>query len=357
MGNQPMKPRNLWPTSCMPRVMRHGYDGQDMSRDEERNGSERTLPSVLCAHEADELENVVINNDVDRLQYLVKQNIDVNVPLNERGETALILAVKVSHVDIVNILLTSSKCNKNCLNINNCSALDIAMITAFDNRLEPRHTVCWDIIKSLLSSSSEPACKDAMMYVIRTALKYCDEDFIHKLINLAKEHSFSSKLHELLLQKLHRHQPIYIESLDPLLTNVSDFTTKLLKNANQTELPYIVNSMLYYLESYWSSKENKISVVKKLILYATGAGWLWLPQQLSFIERVNPNLAHWCAQQKCRPASLKHCTRNSLRQSFISIVSDGLVNLVIPSILRDYILLEDVEVLLNTMTNLNDIKF
>ena len=296
--------------------------------------------------DAAELENVIIANDTDQLKEIcVTQSIDINLHLNEKGETALILAVKLSHIEMVKVLLSTPSCEINSINNHEFSALDVALITAFDNRLEPRQTICWEIIECLLQVGADPHSRDAMMYVVRTALKYCDEEFLYRLILLAQEHSYSVILHELLLQKLHRYQPVYIESLDPLLISVSEFTVKLLKTANEKALVHTVNSLVYYLESYWHSRTSKISTFSRLIIYATGAGWRWTPQQLGHLSRVCPSLGSWCRGSQCRATSLCHITRCSFRKNVQCLVPKGISELPdrVPDSIRDYLLLKDID--------------
>ena len=300
----------------------------------------------LLENDAAELENIIISDDTEQLREIcVSQKIDINLHLNEKGETALILAVKLSHIEMVKTLLMTESCEINSLNNHDFSALDVALITAFDNRLEPRQTICWEIIECLLQVGAEPSSRDAMMYVVRTALKYLDEAFLYKLILLAQEYSFSVMLHELLLQKLHRYQPVYMENLDPLLINVSTFTVKLLKSANSESLVLTVNSMVYYLESYWHSRPDKISTFSKLIIYATGAGWRWTPEQLQHLSRVCPSLGAWCKAKQHSAMSLCHIARCSFRQNVQCLIHEGISQLPyrIPDSIRDYLLLKDVD--------------
>lgn len=350
MGNQNMKGHYLWPKSCLPSIVREvntmhqgengNYSGES---DESADSCGNDKSSLLCS--ANELENIIINNDSDHLSHLIQCQTDINIPLNEKGETALILSVKLSHITLVKILLSHPECNKNSLNINNCSALDLAMITAFDNRLEPRHSICWEIIKCLMETDSEPVCKDAMMYVVRTALKLNDEQFLFKLINCAIQYHNSIKFHELLLQKLHRHQPIYMGSIDPFLNCVSDFSVKLLKGAKYSDLEYIVNSLIYYLESYWNSRKEKFVVFRKLILYTSAAGWVWTRDQLAHLSKVSPHLTHWCIQQKMKPMSLTHLTRVVVRRNLNCHIGPGLLALPdqLPVALQKYVGLQDMD--------------
>ncbi|XP_052795352.1 uncharacterized protein LOC128228223 [Mya arenaria] len=308
-----------------------------------------------------ELENVILSDDIEQLQKICdEKKIDINIQLNDKGETALILAVKLSKIEMVKTLLLTPNIDRNCLNVQYFSPLDVALVTAFDNRLEPRQTVCWEIIECLLQVDAEPSSKDAMMYIIRTALKYCDEEFIYRLILLAKEFSNSTMLHEIMLQKLHRHQPVYIESLDPFFICISEFTIKLLKNANGSRLCDIVNSMIYYLDSYWHCRTNKMTTFQKLILYASAAGWDWTPQQMDYINRVCPYLlSRWCKIQKLYPISLSHLARKSFRLNTQSPVPESLLSLPyrVPDALKDYIMLKDVDEFLDgDEINIKDIR-
>ena len=111
--------------------------------------------------------------------------------------------MKLSQIECVRVLLDSSVCSKNCLNVNNCSAFDMALITAFDNRREPRHAVCWEILRLLMEANAEPGCKDVMMYTVRTTFKFQDDRFLQRLITTV-------------LNILHRHHHIYVDPLDPI---------------------------------------------------------------------------------------------------------------------------------------------
>lgn len=370
MGNQQSLAGNILPSNCaqgrrqsLPQIGRYrrlSFDGSDsttycsstgymdddclslQSIDEE--DSEEFLNEVY------DLENAVLMDDIKQVEKICdEKKINVNTQLNEKGETALILGVKLSRIDIVKVLLLTSGINRNSVNIHSFSPLDVALVTAFDNRLEPRQTVCWQIIECLLQVGAEPSNKDAMMYVIRTALKYCDEEFIYRLILLVKEFSNSSVLHDYILEKLHRYQPVYIESLDPFFVCCSEFTIKLLKNANGIQLCDIVNSMIYYLDSYWHCTEQKIAIFQKLVLYASAAGWDWTPQQMTYINRVCPfNLAKWCKSQQLYPVSLCHLARKSYRRSTKCLIPESMKGLpyTVPAPIQHYIMLKDIDELL-----------
>lgn len=116
-----------------------------------------------------DIETAIVHNDVAQLQTILG-HININEPLNEKQETLLMVAIKLSCVCVVQMLL-EEECDLTKQNINNYSPFDIAIITTFDNRQEPRHSICWKIIAMLMRAGAEPACPDAMLYVFRTALK------------------------------------------------------------------------------------------------------------------------------------------------------------------------------------------
>lgn len=340
-------------------------NAEDGVNTDEETGSLNSDEDSVCEErlsEAVELENIILNDDNERLKRICEEKkIDINIQLNEKGETALILAVKLSKLEMVQILLLTPECDKNSVNVQGFTPLDVALVTLFDNRLEPRQTICWQIVECLLQVGAEPNSRDAMMYVIRTALKFCDEEFIYRLIHLATQVSDSVVLHELILQKLHRYQPVYMESLDPFFLCASAFTIKLLKSASKTRLCDIISSMSYYIDSYWNEKENKMNTFQKLVLYATAAGWEWKEEQLEYISRVCPNiLGIWCRRQKLYPISLSHLARKSFRNSIQTLIPEGIERLStsIPHAIRDYILLKDVDdVLQEPDFKLADIQF
>ena len=96
----------------------------------------------------------------------------------------------------------------------------------YDNQKEPRQSVCWEIVELLLNAGAEPSCPDAMLYVVRTALKLNDDIFISRLISTLIKCSTSVELHTLLLCKLHRNQPMYSGNSDEFFCQASDFTMK-----------------------------------------------------------------------------------------------------------------------------------
>ena len=370
MGNQQSLPGNILPSNCVqgrrtsvPQIGRYrllSFDGSDtttvcssLGHTDDESSSIQSIGEDETEEffsEVFDLENSVLMDEVAQVQKICDENkIDINTELNEKGETALILAVKLSRLNIVKVLLLTPNINRTCVNVHNFSPLDVALVTAFDNRLEPRQTVCWQIIECLLQVAAEPSSKDAMMYVIRTALKYCDEEFIYRLILLVKEFSNSTILHDYILEKLHRYQPVYIESLDPFFICCSEFTIKLLKNAYGVRLCDIVNSMIYYLDSYWHCSEKKIAIFRKLVLYASAAGWDWTPQQMVYIKRVCPYyLSTWCKNQKFYPMSLGHLARKSFRRNTQCLIPQSLQGLpyTVPAPIQHYIMLKDVDELL-----------
>ncbi|XP_046581466.1 LOW QUALITY PROTEIN: uncharacterized protein LOC124288918 [Haliotis rubra] len=313
--------------------------------------TERKLSPTLAKSRA--LENAIINNSSSELDGLLK-HINVNLPLNDRQETALILAVKLSHIDMVQILLKQKHCDKNYVNISNCSPLDLALVTTFDNRLEPRHEICWQIVSVLLENHAEPVRKDAMMYVIRTALKIEDNDFIFRIIDTCIAHATSLQFHELLLQKLHRHQPMCAGIIDPFLQHSADFTVKLLKIVNGENLCVVFNSFEYYKESHWACRETKASVFKKLILYVSGAGWHYTKADVSVIKKICPETARWCWRYESSPLSLRHHCRVTVRRSFTCFVPDALDQMQLPDTIKNYILLGEIDFLFKTKAMMLD---
>lgn len=351
MGNQQVKGQHVWPTSCMPGIARELHS--DSSTDHDPDVSESEEDESLI--DPSEMENAISNNDAEEVGRLVSRGFDLNLPLTDTSDTALILAVKNRHFSIVEKLLTYSRCKKNCLNANNCSALDMALLTTFDAQNDPAYDSCWKNIECLMKANAQPVCKDAMMHVIRTALKYCNEEFLYKLFQVSVDCSNSSKLHELLLQRLHRHQPIYAFSIDSLLKSVSAFSIKLLRNCKNSDREFVVNSLIYYLDSYWDSRLNKFEVVQKLILYATAAGWKWTDQQIGHIDHVNPAFGSWCKKQSCMSQSLCHISRVSFRRSVDSNMS-AVVNAVeLPNSLKQYVLLKDIDELVVEGASLKDV--
>nr|KAG5687233.1 hypothetical protein BaRGS_010901 [Batillaria attramentaria] len=60
------------------------------------------------------------------------------------------VAIKLSHIHIIELILADGSCDLSQQNINSYSPFDIAIITTFDNRQEPRHGVCWEITAQLM---------------------------------------------------------------------------------------------------------------------------------------------------------------------------------------------------------------
>ena len=370
MGNQQSFGGNLLQGSCTQglRSLNQGRQYRQLSLADSESGSSfaesntddegnHTGPEESCSSndshlsDAARLENIVLTDDLEELKKVcLEPKLDLNLQLNDKRETILMLAVKLSNLEMVKTLLVTPVCDKNYQNVQYFTPLDVALVTAFDNRLEPRQTICWNIIQCLLQVDAEPNSKNAMMYVIRTALKENDERFIYHLILLAEEFSFSTMLHELILQKLHRCQPVYMESLDPIFACAAGFTIKLLKNANGNNLWKVINSMTYYLDSYWHSSSDKILTFKRLIIYATGAGWQWSVPQLKYINRVCLTLVTWCKEQRSCPSSLCHLSRLAYRHNLQCQMSHSFEKLPhkVPDAIKDYIMLKDIDDIVHT---------
>ena len=179
----------------------------------------------------------------------------------------------------------------------------------YDNQKEPRQSVCWEIVELLLNAGAEPSCPDAMLYVVRTALKLNDDIFISRLISTLIKCSTSVELHTLLLCKLHRNQPMYSGNSDEFFCQASDFTMKLIKSplVHKDLFPQIVSSFSYLFDSHWESRETKERLFIKLIVFVTVFGWRWTdPADLAYISQYSRNLAEWCRTLPRKVPSLLH---------------------------------------------------
>ena len=345
MGNEQSEIHNKWLT-CIPKILKDftisEESGPSDSCNMDSDGDSDCDDANVCSEQSRLIENAIINNNSEKLLHLL-HDTNPNVPLNEKKENALIIAIKLSHLEMVDILLSSGHCNKDFINIHSCSPLDIALITAFDNCFEPRHSICWQIVSRLLDYQAEPSCKDAMMYVIRTAFKYERDSFIHQLIRTLIEHASSLKIHELLLEMLHRHQPMLESSIDPFMKNVSSFSIKLIKIHNRNVLPIVISAFVYYLESHWNCKQTKAYVFRRLVVYATVAGWHWSSKEILHISKVGEDLAQWCRFWPSRPGSLCHLSRLVIRSNTHLPLMEMLKELTLPETIKDYILLKDVD--------------
>lgn len=188
----------------------------------------------------------------------------------------------------------------------------------FNNQKEPRQSACWDILELLLEAGAESACPDAMLYVIRTALKLNDDQFIFHLIHTLTVCSRSLDTHALLLRKLHRHQPMYTGvNSDLFFEQASDFSVKLIKlYTNKESLQKIVECFPYYADSHWDVRERRNSLFVRLIIYLTVAGWQWTNQaDLQYMTLICTNLSKWCYQMLRTVPSLTHLCRVSLTSS------------------------------------------
>ncbi|XP_005100749.1 uncharacterized protein LOC101848978 [Aplysia californica] len=292
-----------------------------------------------------QVEAAIINNQADVLENLLQQ-ADVNMCLNNRRDSPLFLAVKLSRRAVVRTLLSSPGCDLGHQNINYYSPLDLALVMVYDNQKEPRQSACWDILELLLEAGAEPACPDAMLYVVRTALKLNDDQFILRLICTLIDCSTSLDMHTLLLVKLHRNQPLYSGSnSDEFLLRASDFTMKLIKAHHKDALSRIISCFPYYFDSHWESREGKESLFIKLVVYVTIFGWKWKDQaDLSYMARVSPDLAQWCYQLPRAVPSLTHACRLALSSSPYS--RQFIIPSRIPHILLNYLNFSDIDSLL-----------
>lgn len=217
-------------------------------------------------------------------------------------------------------------------------------VMVFDNQKEPRQSACWDILQLLLEAGAEPSCPDAMLYVIRTALKLNDDQFIFRLIRTLTDCSKSLDLHTLLLCKLHRNQPMYSGlSSDTFFERASDFSVKLIKLHNSKEgLQQIVACFPYYADSRWDVRDRKSCLFIKLIIYLSVAGWKWTDQaDLHCIARISSALAQWCYQQLRTVPSLTHACRIALTSS--PLARQFIIPSDVPQILLNYLNFADID--------------
>ncbi|ESO88367.1 hypothetical protein LOTGIDRAFT_165808 [Lottia gigantea] len=317
-----------------------------------RNDNGNGAPKI-----SDIIEEAVITDDTTRLKEILKSTPNVSKALNKQRESALILAVKLTKYDIVKVLLESHFCDANKLNVNNFSPLDVALITTFDNRLEPRHSVCWKIVSLLLEHGAKPSSRDAMMYVVRTAFKYIDDQFINQLIEIFLNGTLAPIAHELLLVKLHRSQPIYDGNTDHFLMKISWLALKIIKQTDMASLCDIINSFVYYVDSHWTSRDCQVRTLRNLVLYASATGRSWKKHEILLVNRVSESLANWCQNLQVHVPSLQHLCRVTIRQSAKRSVNDLTENLSLPNSLKQYLLLCDVDKIIELNNSLNNINF
>ncbi|RUS80175.1 hypothetical protein EGW08_012064 [Elysia chlorotica] len=255
-----------------------------------------------------DIESAIINNDTTVLEKILTQ-ADVNMCLNWKRDSPLFLAVKLSHVSVVQMLLVSPGCNLTHLNANSYSALDLALVIAYDNQREPRQSACWAIVEMLLKANAEPSCPSAMLYVIRSALKLMDETFLCRLINTLVTYCVSVHMHQLLLCKLHRNQPLYAgERGDELLEQASDFTVKVIKrHSDKPSLVRIIACLPYFADSHWTSRERRRAVILKIAVYLSILGWVW--SDVYSLAQISPSLARLCYRLPRTVPSLNHLCR------------------------------------------------
>ncbi|KAK6188933.1 hypothetical protein SNE40_005007 [Patella caerulea] len=301
---------------------------------------------------SDQLEEAIIANDTEKLKQLLQSALNINVALSNKKESALILAVKLTKRDVVKLLLESGLCDINRHNVNQYSPLDVALITTFDNRREPRHSECWKIVSLLLQNGAEPSSRDAMMYVVRTSLKYIDDQFINQLIDYFLLGTYSPMAHELLLTKLHRSQPIYEGIIDHFLVKISLLTIKIIKQANMATLSQIVSTFVYYIDSHWNSKELEIKTVRRLVLYSSAAGFKWRNSDITLVKRVSEELALICQKQAIHVPSLQHICRVKVRGCVKKSVFDVTNKLTLPNSIKQYLLLDDIDKLKDVVNNI-----
>ncbi|CAG5128366.1 unnamed protein product [Candidula unifasciata] len=282
-----------------------------------------------------QIEAAIINNQPDA---------DINICLNNQRDSPLFLAVKLSHRDIVKILLSSPGCNLAHQNINQYSPLDLALVMVFNNQKEPRQSACWDILELLLEAGAESSCPDAMLYVVRTALKLNDDQFLFHLIHTLTACCTSLNMHALLLRKLHRHQPMYTGvNNDLFFEQASDLSVKLIKlYTNKDSLQQIVECFPYYADSHWDVREARNRLFIKLIIYLTVAGWQWTNQaDLQYMRLICTNLSQWCYQMLRTVPSLTHLCRLSLTSS--PSARQSIIPLRVPNILLSYLDYKDID--------------
>lgn len=223
-----------------------------------------------------------------------------------------------------------------------------SQVMVYNNQKEPRQSACWDILEMLLEAGAEPACQNAMSYVVRNALKWNDDQFIFRLICTLLGFSISLNLHSMFLCKLHRSQPIYSGlNSDTFFERTSDFSIKLIKLHGTCSLQPVVECLDYYLNSHWDNRSKKEEIITKLIVFITIFGWKWTSGGLSSLYHLYhlcPFLAQWCHQMPCKTHSLTHLCRISLTRS--PSLRQKILQGNIPSLLHGYLRFTDIDSLM-----------
>lgn len=128
----------------------------------------------------------------------------------------------------------------------------------------------------------------------------------------------------------------------------SFFTVKLIKTTTWQKLPGLIQTFVYYMESHWSRRFLKEKIYRRLVLYASAAGWQWSASDLVLIRNTSQTLAQWCQNLQCSPLSLSFASRLSFRKKCEQSVSFCLTFINIPDAVKEYILLGDVDLLLKS---------
>ncbi|XP_059171524.1 uncharacterized protein LOC131952732 [Physella acuta] len=270
----------------------------------------RDIEAIDYPHQ---LEDAIRNNQASALSEILLK-VDVNISLNVKHDSALILAVRASNESMVKTLLASPGCNLAYQNINLYSPLDIALVLVHHSQCESN----WNILHLLLEAGAEPSCPYAILSVILTALEKDQTEFLVRLIRTFVDFSSSIQLHGVLMAKLQRHQPYYTGNMfDPLLECASDFTIKLIKSKCDNEsLKLIVSTLPVYLDFYLVTCQFKRNLLIKFIVYLSVVGWRWTDRfHLNLITNLSSGLAQWCQSLRHTPHSLKHMCRVALLSS------------------------------------------
>ncbi|GFS15484.1 hypothetical protein ElyMa_003188500 [Elysia marginata] len=227
----------------------------------------------------------------------------------------------------------------------------LTQVIAYDNQREPRQTACWAIVELLLKADAEPSCPSAMLYVVRSALKITDEVFLSRLIQTLVMYCTSVHMHQLLLCKLHRNQPLYAgERGDELLEQASDFTVKVIKrHSDKPSLVRVLACLPYFADSHWISRERRRAVILKIAVYLSVLGWVWA--DVFSLAQISPSLARWCYRLPRSVPSLNHLCRLALLschrgRQFLDTCAPKL-----PKILRNYLNFTEIDAILPFLTD------
>lgn len=313
------------------------------------------------------LRQAIGGNDRRALERLVEKGIDINMAIDDIGNTPLTLAIQLNQCDTVRYLVTAN-CDVERRSRLQFSALEIVLL----NLAHTENSAYLEILRVLLQAGAE-SVSDAVMETVFPMIQH-NRELVVKLSRTVAQyaqmpHDITGTLSHVIVQ---HNQPecfwallesgadlrdIWPNSCDqryflpssdlsegPINTYFTticctrniEFAQIYIQAANSIN---VLKSIIYFILVYPITSASKI---KELLKALVMAGYKLSDFLLIHLAREDKDMVTWYNDFHSAPLSLKHLSRLCIRKNLQTNVIYGVNKLPLPLPMMQYIRLEDI---------------